>query len=115
MGSKPFDHPEVMYTDVVAALREVEKTHCCDCRIVLTHPTTEGTPVLLWVRVEATPRIVGRRTIRNPASVSHRYPCVDSRTVEGLLLRLVYKLDHDLDEVGHCGAEQATFPWDEGK
>jgi hypothetical protein len=35
--------------------------------------------------------------------------------MEGLMLRLVYKLDHDLDELGHVPAEQARFPWDMAK
>ena len=112
MGTRPYDHPGPTYVDVVAALREVEKTHCCDAYIKLTHPVREDTPVLLWVKVEAVPRIVGRRTIRAPLAVSCRFPHVDCRTIEGLMLRLVYKLDHDLEEAGHVPAEQATFPWD---
>lgn len=113
MAAKLVDVSPICWSDVVGALREVEKTHCCDARVVLTHPVQEGTPVCLWVAVEAVPRIVGRRTIRQTCKVSHRFPCVDCRTVEALLLRLVYKLDHDLDEVGHVPAEQAVFPWDE--
>lgn len=106
------DHPGPGWADVEQAMREVEKAHCCDLRIDLTHPKGEGTPVVFWVAVEAVPRIVGRRTIRQPVAVSKRFPCVDCKTVEGLVLRLVYKLDHDLDELGHVPAEQAMFPWD---
>jgi hypothetical protein len=113
--TRPMDHTAVAYLDVVAAMREVEKAHCCDMRITLTHPTNEDTPVLLWVKVEALPRIVGRRTIREAFAVSSRFPCVDCRHIEALMLRLVYKLDHDLDEHGHLPAEQAQFPWDMAK
>jgi hypothetical protein len=112
MGTKPYDHPRVDYDAVVTALRELEVEHCCDTRIVFTHPVQPGTPVLLWVKVEAVPRIVGRRTIRNAAAVQSRWPCVDCRYIEALLFRLVMKLDKDLDELGHCPAEQAQFLWD---
>jgi hypothetical protein len=112
MGTRPMDHPPVSYADVERAMREVEKAHCCDITLRLTHPVNEGTPVLFWVTVRADPRIVGRKTIRQRHQVTHRWPSVDCRYIEALMLRLVYKLDHELDEIGHLPAEQATFVWD---
>jgi hypothetical protein len=112
VASRPYDHPRVDLADVEQAMREVGDAHCCDVTLALRHPVRPGTPVLFWVSMTATPRIVGRRTIRQPHTVSHRFPHVDCRTVEGLMFRLAHKLDHDLDELGHCPAEQAQFAWD---
>lgn len=115
MPSRPNDHPQVGLVDVERAIREVAAAHCCNISVALVPPVKPDTPVLFWVKVMAEPRIVGRRTVRMPHQVCHRWPCVDCRHLEALMLRLVYKLDHDLDEVGHCPAEQATFLWDMGK
>jgi len=95
--------------DVQDALRAIESAHCCNTRIELTMPVTSGTSVLFWVKVEARPRIVGRKTIRAPIAVQCRWPHVDHRTLAGLMFSLCYKLDRDLDEHGYVPAEQALF------
>jgi len=94
---------------VETMVREVQKAHCCNVRIELTTPVNEGTAVLFWVKVEATPRLVGRRTIRAAVAKSHRWPTGEALTVFGLMFRLLYDLDRALDEVGHVPAEQATM------
>jgi hypothetical protein len=111
MGTKPHDHPQPSLEDVETALREVSATHCCDLKIELIPPVRPGTPVLFWIKVEAFPRIVGRKTIRNRHAVSNRWPTVDCRDLEALMLRLVYKIDSELTKMGHVAAEQAQFDW----
>ena len=98
---------------VADALRELESAHCCNTRFEMVMPKTSGTSVLFWVKLVAEPRIVGRKTIRAPVAVQHRWPAVDHRTLAGLMFALAYKLDRQLDELGHVPAEQATFVWDE--
>jgi hypothetical protein len=114
MGTRPLDHPQPQLMDVERALREVSVTHCCDLKIELVPPVRPDTPVLFWIKVEAFPRIVGRKTIRQRHIVSHRWPTVDCRVVEALMLRLVYKMDSELTKMGHVAAEQAQFDWASG-
>jgi len=115
MGGPTNTYPRVSLEDVEQAMRDVEKAHCCDITVKLSHPANEGTPVLFWVRVEAVPRIVAKKTIRQPLAVSHRGPSVDFKHIEALMLRLVLKLDRELDQFGHVPAEQASFLWDTAK
>jgi hypothetical protein len=95
--------------DVQDCLREIQSAHCCNCTITLSMPVNSGTSVMFWVKVQAEPRIVAKRTLRGPVAVSSRWPHVDHKTLAGLMFSLCHKLDRDLDEHGHVPAEQATF------
>jgi len=95
--------------DVETLLREVQKAHNCDIKLELTVPVQEGTAVLFWCKVVATPRTVAKRTIRGVVAKSHRWPTGEALTHLGLFFRLLYDLDRALDEVGHVPAEQASF------
>lgn len=101
----------VSYRDVETAVRELMKSHCCNCVWELSYPVGEGTSVLMWVTLLATPRIVGRRTIRGATRVSRRWPHVDHRTLPGAQLWLVGEMDRMLEEAGHVAAEQAALDW----
>jgi len=99
--------------EVQDALRAIESAHCCNTKVELTMPVNSGTSVLFWVKVQAEPRIVAKKTIRGPIAVSARWPHVDHRTLAGLMFSLCHKLDRELDEHGHVPAEQALFDWPE--
>jgi len=108
---KPEDVSGVSYRDVEAHLRAVEADHCCNVKFEMSVPVVTGTAVLFWVTVVATPRIVGRKTIRGPIARQRSWPHVDHRTLAGCMLWLLFQLDTALEESGHVPAEQATFAW----
>jgi len=108
---KPEDASGVSYRDVESYLRAVEGEHCCNVKFEMTVPVVTGTAVLFWVTVVATPRIVGRKTIRGPIARQRSWPHVDHRTLAGLMLWLLFDIDKALEESGYVPAEQATFAW----
>jgi len=112
MSRERYEHGQVGLVDVEGYLRDIQDEHCCNVTVKMTLPVGNDTPVLFWVGLFAEPRIVGRKVIRAPLAVQHRWPCVDHKTLAGLLFALAYKLDRKLDEQGHVPAEQATFDWD---
>jgi len=93
------------------ALRGLQSEHCCNCRFEMTIPTQAGSTVVVWVKLVAEPRIVGRKTIRAPVAVQLRWPHVDHKTLAGLMFRLAFDLGVKLDAQGHVPAEQASFRW----
>lgn len=109
------DERLVSWAAVSDLTRQIEGSHCCNVKLELSVPANKGTGVQFWLVAAAEPRIVGRRTIRQPVRVSHRWPTSEAATLAALAFRLLYKLDRDLDENGHLPAEQATFLWDTAK
>jgi len=106
------DERAISWKAVSELQRQVEGLHCCNIALEMKVPSKGATGVQFWLTAAAEPRIVGRRTIRQPVRVSSRWPTSEALTVAGLAFQLLYKLDRELDELGHLPAEQATFLWD---
>jgi len=96
--------------DVEEAARVVQREFNCNITFALSMPMTDGTPCLFWVNCTATPRWVGKKTIRAEIAVQRRWPHVDHRTLAGLLLWLVNEMYAKLEAQGLVATQAALWP-----
>jgi len=99
----------VSYRDVEVAMRAVQSEFNCNVTYELSLPVVDGTSVLFWVKVEAAPRWVGKKTVRAVIARQRRWPHVDHQTMAGLLFWLVNELHAALDEQGLVPVQAALF------
>lgn len=95
--------------DVGAAVRAVERVWRVFIEHRLVFPTYEGDPSSVIVVCEVVAAGEGRAHLIGK-KVTGRFPTVAHKTVVGLMFRLVYDLDHVLDEVEEAGEEWSALP-----
>lgn len=99
----------VSYRDVEEAMRDVQKAFNVDLRFETTIAATTGTSVVFWVAIIATPRWVGKTTVRGKVARQRRWPHVDHKTMAGLMLYLVSDLYGVLERQGLVPVQEALF------
>ncbi len=99
----------VSYADVEAAMRDIQRQFNCNVGFKVSIPVVQGTSVVFWVAIEATPRWVGKVTVRGAVARQRRWPHVDHKTMAGLMLWLCYDLSAALDGIGQVPVQEALF------
>ena len=98
MGDDRDSSAGISYRDVIVAATEAGREWCGDVRFELSAPYRPGTAVVMHATARFVPRSVGKRSTRRECAVSAPWPNGQSRTLAGLLLRLVYDLERDLEQ-----------------
>jgi len=99
----------VSYKDVETHMRELMREFNCNVVFTFSTPAASGTSVVFWVRIEAEPRWVGKKTVRGCILRQRRWPHVDHKTMAGLMLYLCHELHKGLEEIGQVPVQEALF------
>ena len=99
----------VSYRDVEEAMRDVQKVFNVDVRFEITIAATAGTSVVFWVAITATPRWIGKLTVRCKMARQRRWPHVDHKTMAGLMFFLAHDLHTALELQGLVPVQEALF------
>jgi len=99
----------VSFKDVDVMVRDLQNTYNCNIHFTTTTPAASGTSVLFWLKIEATPRWVGKKTVRGAIACQRRWPHVDHKTWAGLMLHLCYELSEALERAGQVPVQEALF------